>query len=112
MSGYRIATHTVAAKQLESIYRSDRKLAAQFDKCIQGLVNVPYPQDVAILQHTEEYDLCRTKVGRSWRLLYAVMGGRAVLLVLEAISRESAYKGKELETLRSRIRVFLDLLSK
>ncbi len=30
--------------------------------------------------------------------------------VLEAESRESAYKGKELETLRNRIRAFLDTL--
>jgi mRNA-degrading endonuclease RelE of RelBE toxin-antitoxin system len=111
MSEYRIEIQPAAAKQLSTIYRSDRKLAAQFDRSIQALAQTPYPPDVVILEHCDIYDMCRTKIGRSWRLLYAVIEGHAVILVLEALSREGAYKGKELETLRNRIQIFLDMLS-
>lgn len=109
---HQIRIHSAAAKQLDMIYRSDRKLAAQFAKHIQSLAQTPYPRDVTILEHSDTYDMCRTKIGRSWRLLYAVIGGQAVILVLEAISREGAYKGKELDTLRSRIQAFLDTFTK
>jgi mRNA-degrading endonuclease RelE of RelBE toxin-antitoxin system len=108
---HKVEVHPAAAKQLETLYRSDRKLSAQFTKHILALAQTPYPKDVVILEHTSIYDLCRTKVGRSWRLVYAVIGGRAVVLILEAVSREGAYKGKELETLRNRIQTFLDTLS-
>jgi mRNA-degrading endonuclease RelE of RelBE toxin-antitoxin system len=109
---YRVVIHPAAAKQLDKLYRSDRKLFTQFHKHIQELAQTPYPQDRVILDHTDEFDMCRTKVGRSWRLVYAVIGGHTVVLILETVSRESAYKGKELETLRNRIQTFLDMLSK
>lgn len=111
MSEYRVKFHSVAVKQLDAIYRSDRKLAAQFDKHIQALAQTPYPRDVAILEHNDSFDICRTKVGRSWRLVYTVVGEYMLILVLEAESREGAYKGKKLETLRNRIQTFLDMLS-
>jgi mRNA-degrading endonuclease RelE of RelBE toxin-antitoxin system len=111
-SEHQIEIHPAAAKQLDAIFRADRKLAAQFTKRIRTLAQSPYPQDVIVLEHSDTYDVCRTKIGRSWRLLYAVIGGRTLILVLEAISREGAYKGKELETLRNRIQAFLDTFSK
>lgn len=109
---HRVELHPAAVKQLEKLYRSDRTLAAQFARHIRALAQVPYPKDVVILERSQEYDMCRTKVGRSWRLLYAVMGDRAVVLILEAVSRQGAYKGKELETLHNRIQAFLDTLSR
>jgi len=111
MNEFRIEILTSAAKQLDTVFRSDRKLAAQFAKHIESLVQTPYPQDVVILAHAETYDLCRTKIGRKWRLIYAVIGEHAVILVVEATSREGAYKGRDLETLRNRIQTFLDMLS-
>ena len=108
----RVEIHPAALKQLEKLYRSDRKLAARFDRHIRALAQTPYPQDVVILERTQSYDLCRTRVGRSWRLLYAVIGERAVVLVVEAVSRQGAYKGDELDTLRHRIQSFIDTLSR
>jgi mRNA-degrading endonuclease RelE of RelBE toxin-antitoxin system len=109
---YRVEVHPAAVKQLERLYRSDRKLAARFDQHIRALVQIPYPKDVVILERTEAYDMCRTRVGRSWRLIYAVIGDRAIVLVVEAISRQSAYKADALDTLRNRIQAFIDTLSR
>jgi mRNA-degrading endonuclease RelE of RelBE toxin-antitoxin system len=107
---HRVELHPAAVKQLEKLYRSDRKLATRFAQQIRMLTQTPYPKDVVILESTQEYDMCRTKVGRSWRLLYAVIGSRTIVLILEAVSRQGAYKANELETLHSRIQAFLDTL--
>ena len=109
---YRVEIHPAAVKQLEKLYRSDHKLAARFDQQIRALAQLPYPKDVVILERTQTYDMCRTRVGRSWRLIYAVIGDRAVVLIVEAISRQGAYKGDELDTLRNRIQAFIDTLSR
>jgi mRNA-degrading endonuclease RelE of RelBE toxin-antitoxin system len=109
---YRVEIHPAALKQLEKLYRSDRKLAARFDQHIRALVRIPYPRDVVILERARSYDMCRTRVGKSWRLIYAVIGDCAVILVVEAISRQGAYMGDELHTLRNRIQAFIDTLSR
>ena len=109
---YRVEIHPAAVKQLERLYRSDRKLAERFDQHIRALAQLPYPKDVVIRERTQSSDMCRTRVGRSWRLIYAVIGDRAVVLIVEAISRQGAYKGDELDTLRNRIQAFIDTLSR
>lgn len=102
---YGIQLHPAAEKQLERLYRSDRKLAARFDRHIQELAHNPYPADVKILEHTDAYDLCRTRVGQAWRLQYAVLGRQLLVLIVEAGPRQNAYQN--LETLLRRIETYL-----
>jgi mRNA-degrading endonuclease RelE of RelBE toxin-antitoxin system len=89
---YEVRLHPAADKQLQRLYRSDRKLAARFAQHIRGLARQPYPTDVKILERRQEYDLCRTRVGADWHLQYAVIGQRLIVLVLEAGPRQGAYQ--------------------
>jgi mRNA-degrading endonuclease RelE of RelBE toxin-antitoxin system len=92
-------------KALRRLMRSDRKLAARFDGAIQALATDPYPTGVVVLSHKAQYDLCRIKVGQSWRLIYGVVANQLVLLLLDAVAREGAYQN--LETIIARLEAFL-----
>lgn len=87
-------------KALRKIVKADRTLYKRFDEKINELSNDPYPIDVVVLRHTEEYDLCRTKIGQKWRLIFGVIGELMVVLILDAVSRESAYEDLDLLAIR------------
>ncbi len=97
---YTIIVETHCQKALRKIAQSDRTLLRQFDEHILALAHNPYPPDVVILRHTEQYDLCRTKVGRKWRLLYGVVAGKLIILILDAVACEAAYENLDVLAIR------------
>jgi mRNA-degrading endonuclease RelE of RelBE toxin-antitoxin system len=101
---YEIVLHPEVDKALRRLAKSDRKLAQRFDEAIQEISNDPYPAGVTVLKHKVAYDLCRVKVGKSWRLVYGVVNDRLVVLLLDATSREGAYRN--LDTLLTRLDEF------
>jgi mRNA-degrading endonuclease RelE of RelBE toxin-antitoxin system len=103
---YRIIFLPTAEKSYLKLARSDKKLIQRFDQKLQELSEQPYPSDVIIIKRTNRYDLCRSKVGQSWRILYAVAGNILIVLIADITSRESAYGN--IDTLLSRVENFLD----
>jgi mRNA-degrading endonuclease RelE of RelBE toxin-antitoxin system len=87
-------------KALRRIARADRALYQRFDKKILALGGNPYPAEVVVLRHTDEYDLCRVKVGRSWRIIYGVVNDRLVVLILDTVARGNAYEDLDLLAVR------------
>jgi mRNA-degrading endonuclease RelE of RelBE toxin-antitoxin system len=99
-----------AEKSLDRLVRSDRKLAQRFDHKIQELGEHPYPAEVIVIKHTDQYDLCRVKVGQGWRILYAVVGDMVVVLIADITSRESTYGN--IDVLLSRVETFIEALGR
>jgi mRNA-degrading endonuclease RelE of RelBE toxin-antitoxin system len=97
---YTIIIEEHCQKALRRIARSDRTLYKRFDEKILELGDNPYPNEVVVLRHTSEYDLCRVKVGQQWRIIYGVINNRLVVLILDAISREGAYEDLDVLAIR------------
>ena len=110
MSQYRIIFLPLAEKSYIRLARSDKKLIQRFDQKLQELAEQPYPSEVIIIKRTSRYDLCRSKVGQSWRILYAVANDLLVVLIADVTSRENAYGN--IDTLLSRLELFLDTVEK
>jgi mRNA-degrading endonuclease RelE of RelBE toxin-antitoxin system len=105
---YEIIFLPTAEKSYLKPARSDKKLIQRFDQKLQELAEQPYPAEVIVIKRTARYDLCRSKVGQSWRILYAVVSDRLIVLVADVISRESAYGN--IDVLLTRVEIFLDAL--
>ena len=97
---YLVIVEEHCEKALRKIAKADRTLYKRFDEKINELSNNPYPKDVVVLRHTAEYDLCRTKIGQKWRLIFGVIDDHLVVLILDAVSRESAYEDLDLLAIR------------
>ena len=97
---YTVIVEPHCEKALRKIAKSDRTLYKRFDEKINELSNNPYPADVFVLHHTEEYDLCRTKIGQKWRLIFGIMDRKMIVLILDAVSREGAYEDLDLLAIR------------
>lgn len=110
MSQYRIIFLPSAEKSYLKLAKSDKKLIQRFDQTLHKLANEPYPPEAIVIKHTDRYDLCRSKVGQSWRILYAVVNDLLVVLIADVTSRENAYGN--IDTLLSRLEIFLDAVEK
>lgn len=97
---YTVIVEEHCEKALRKIAKADRTLYRRFDTAIIALSQNPYPTDVVVLRHTEEYNLCRTKIGQKWRLIYGVIGDKMVVLLLDALSRENAYDDLDMLAIR------------
>ncbi len=97
---YVVVVEEHCEKTLRKVAKADRTLYKRFDEKINELSDNPYPTDVVVLRHTEEYDLCRTKIGQKWRLIFSVIEHEMVVLILDAVSRESAYEDLDLLAMR------------
>lgn len=77
-------------KSYLKLARSDKKLIQRFDQKLQELAKQPYPTEVVIIKRSTRYDLCRCKVGQSWRILYAVVDNMLVVLIAD-VTQEKAH---------------------
>ena len=107
---YEIIFLPTAEKSYLKLARSDKKFIQRFDQKLQELAEQPCPAEVVVIKRTTRYDLCRSKVGQSWRILYAVVDNMLVVLIADITSRESAYNN--IDTLLSRVESFLEALEK
>jgi mRNA-degrading endonuclease RelE of RelBE toxin-antitoxin system len=107
---YEIIFLPAAEKSFDRLARSDRKLAQRFDYRFQELSEHPYPAEVVIIKRARQYDLCRVKVGQSWRIIYAVLQDKIVVLVADITSRQSA--NGNIEVLLSRVETFIAALGR
>ena len=105
---YEIIFLPTAEKSYLKLARSDKKLIQRIDQKLQELAEQPYPAEVVVIKRTARYDLCRSKVGQSWRILYAVVDDVLVVLIADVTSRESAYSN--IDTLLSRVELFWEAL--
>lgn len=97
---YTVIVEEHCQKALRRIARADRALYQRFDKKILELGANPYPAGVVVLRHTDDYDLCRVKVGQSWRIIHGVVKDRLVVLILDTVAREDAYEDLDLLAVR------------
>ena len=101
---YEISIDPDCETVLRKLARSDRKLMARVDATIQALGDEPRPANCKQLK-TPRNVLYRVPVGRSWRIIYAVIDDRLIILLLDVSSREGAYQN--LDTLMNRLERFL-----
>jgi mRNA interferase RelE/StbE len=100
---YEILIDADCEKVLRKIARADRKLYARIDAAILSLAANPRPPQCRPLK-TAHSTIYRIPVGRSWRILYAIIDDRLIVLLLDVTSREGAYDN--LETLLDRLERF------
>lgn len=101
--GYEILIDSDCEKALRKLARADRKLYARIDAAILSLATNPRPPQSRQL-NTARNTIYRIPVGRSWRILYAIIDDRLIVLLLDVTSREGAYDN--LETLLERLERF------
>jgi len=101
---YEISIDPDCEKVLKKLARSDRKLMTRVDATIQALADEPRPVNCKQLK-TPRNILYRVPVGRSWRIIYAIVDDRLIVLLLDVSSREGAYQN--LDTLMNRLERYL-----
>lgn len=87
---YRIEVGQRAQRSLRTL-RKDRQLLERIDRAIQKLAQDPRPPGSKKLVGRRFNNLYRSRVG-DWRILYAVEDDRLVVLVLEVVRRDQAYR--------------------
>ena len=71
--------------------RSDQALLRRIDEAIRGLASDPRPSGSKKLSGKQFEDLYRIRIG-DWRVLYAVEDKRLVILILDVVRRDQAYR--------------------
>jgi mRNA interferase RelE/StbE len=71
--------------------RRDRPLLQRIDEAIRSLASDPRPGGSKKLVGKQFDNLYRIRVG-DWRILYAVEEDRLVILVLDVVRRDQAYR--------------------
>jgi len=79
-----------AQRSLRSL-RKDRQLLGRIDRAIRALALEPRPRGCKMLVGRRFENLCRIRVG-DWRILYAIEDDRLVVLILDVLSRDQAYR--------------------
>jgi mRNA interferase RelE/StbE len=87
---YAIEIGRRAARSLRSVSR-DRALLRRLERAIQALARDPRPPGARKLAGDRFDNLYRIRVG-DWRVLYAIEDDRLVVLVLEVVRRDPAYR--------------------
>lgn len=101
---YEVLIEASCEKVLRRLARADRKLYTRIDAVILALAQDPRPPGSRQLT-TRRNVLYRVPVGDSWRILYAVVDDKLIVLLLDVTSRENAYQN--IETLLDRLNEFL-----
>lgn len=101
---YEVLVDADCEKVLKRLARADRKLYARIDAAILSLADDPRPPNARQLK-TRRHVLYRVPVGDSWRILYAVVDDKLIVLLIDVTSRENAYQN--IETLLNRMDEFL-----
>jgi len=79
-----------AAKTLRRL-KKDQELLGRIDAAIRGLAVDPRPSGCKKLEGGQFENLYRIRVG-DWRVLYAIEDDRLIVLILEVVRRDQAYR--------------------
>jgi len=89
---YAIEVSRPAQRSLRSL-RKDRQLLGRIDRAIRALALKPRPSGCNKLVGKQFDNLYRIRVG-DWRILYAIEDDRLVVLVLNVVRRDQAYRAR------------------
>ena len=89
---YAIEISPRAARTLRRLKR-DQELLGRIDDAIQGLEVDPRPMGCKKLEGRRFQNLYRIRVG-DWRILYAIEDDRLIVLILEVVRRDQAYRSR------------------
>ncbi len=91
-SDYVVEVSRQAQRSLRSL-RKDRELLGRIDRAIRGLALDPRPSCCKKLVGKQFDNLYRIRVG-DWRILYAIEDDRLVVLILDVVRRDQAYRAR------------------
>ena len=91
-SDYVVEVSRQAQRSLRSLQK-DRELLGRIDRVIRGLALEPRPSGCKKLVRKQFDNLYRIRVG-DWRILYAIEDDRLVVLILDVIRRDQAYRAR------------------
>ena len=81
-----------AARSLRRL-KNDQPLLRRLDEAIRDLHSEPRPSGCKKLVGKQFNNLYRIRVG-DWRILYAIEDDRLVILILDVVGRDQAYRGR------------------
>ncbi len=87
---YAVQVSRQAQRSLRSL-RKDRQLLGRMDRAIRALALEPRPSGCKKLVGKQFDNLYRIRVG-DWRILYAIEDDRLVVLILDVVRRDQAYR--------------------
>jgi len=87
---YRIILTAHAYHSLKKL-RKDKQTLRRIDEAIQSLRSQPRPSGCRKLAGSQFDNTYRIRVG-DWRILYSVEDFRVVVLILDFVSRDQAYR--------------------
>jgi mRNA interferase RelE/StbE len=87
---YTIEVTRRAARALRQL-RNDRPLLLRLDKAIRSLASDSRPSECKKLVGKQFDNLYRIRVGE-WRILYAIEDERLLILILDVLRRDQAYR--------------------
>ena len=86
--GYSIEFSKEAAKDIDALYRADRKLFHRIIKKLETLEDLPYQGKPLVENHKGEFSL---RVG-SYRIVYEVDSTNQILYILTVKHRKHVYR--------------------
>ena len=89
---YAVKVSRSAQRSLRSL-RKDRQLLGRMDRAIRGLALEARPSGCKKLVGKQFDNLYRIRVG-DWRILYAIEDDRLVVLILDVVRRDQAYRAR------------------
>jgi len=87
---YSIEVTTHAARSLKKLHK-EQELIRRLDAKIQSLAEDPRPAGCKKLKSGRYGNLYRIREG-DWRVLYAVEDERVIILILDVVRRDQAYR--------------------
>lgn len=87
---YSIVITTHAERSLKKLKR-ERDLVRRLDRKIRSLAQDPRPPGCKKLKSNRFDNLYRVREG-DWRILYAVEDDRVVILIMDVVRRDQAYR--------------------
>jgi len=93
MSGKPLYTIEVAPRAARALrrLRNDQQLLRRLDEAIRSLASDPRPSGCRKLVGKQFDNLYRIRAG-DWRVLYAIEDDRLVILILDVVRRDRAYR--------------------
>ncbi|MFV2045546.1 MAG: type II toxin-antitoxin system RelE/ParE family toxin [Anaerolineales bacterium] len=89
---YAIEVSRSAQRSLRSL-RKDRQLLGRIDRAILALAIEPRPSGCKKLVGKQFDNLYRIRIG-DWRILYAIEDDRLVVIILDVVRRDQAYRAR------------------
>ena len=87
---YSIEVTAHAERSLKKLHK-DKDLIERLDKRIRSLAKDPRPQGHKKLKSGKYDNLYRVREG-DWRFLYAIEDERVIILILDVVRRDKAYR--------------------